>query len=391
MANDIVWYHADEVGAPTLNNGAGSLIAVLDACLISGFRSQSLTSVAVSGGVATAVLAGHGYEAGKMVDLSGATPSGLNGRKLILTAASGSFTFAAAGLSDGAATGSINCKRSPLGWTKAATGTNKAIYARSDVAASAMVLRVDDTKSAPATAVDARVLMLEAWTDIDTYPGLAPTAGQLSGGQYWNKGADSATAKKWVLVGDSRFFWLLTESSSYAFAAYQGLVLQGFGDIVGYRAGAAYDAVILGQPGAGGQNSVVAVTGATAGGAPSGNGAFLARMSSQIGSAVRAGTVTAANSSTFGVSGPAYPSPVDNGAVFSAPVFVSEENASFSYPIRGHWPGLIAPLCKGLGSLHLQALQGVTGFSGSMLVVALLNAGSSSPGACAFDISNAWR
>ena len=108
MANDIVWYHADEVGAPTLNNAAGSLIAVLDACLISGFRSQSLTSVSVTGGVATATLAGHGYETGKMVDLSGATPSGLNGRKLILSAASGSFTFAAPGISDGS-TGIAAC------------------------------------------------------------------------------------------------------------------------------------------------------------------------------------------------------------------------------------------------------------------------------------------
>lgn len=391
MANDIVWYHADEVGAPTLNNAAGSLIAVLDACLISGFRSQSLTSISVSGGVATFTLAGHGYEAGKMVDVSGATPSGLNGRKLILTAASGSGTFAAPGISDGAATGSINCKRSPLGWSKAATGTNKAIYARTDVAATAMCLRIDDTKTSPASAVDARALMVESWTDVDTYAAPAPTAAQLSGGQYWNKGADNANAKKWVLVGDSRHFWLLTESSTYPYSSSQGLMLYGFGDPVSYRAGDAFGALLTGGASASGVTATPFMVGSPAGNAPSSYGAVFSRLSSQVGAAVRAGNVNAAPAAVYGTSGPVYPSPVDNGGVFQAPALVVEENSAFGHPIRGQAPGLVVPLAKGLGALHLQTLTGVTGFSGSLLVVALLYPSSTTPGAICFDITNAWR
>ena len=105
MANDVVWYHSDEVGAPTLNNAAGSLNDVLYACLVTGFRSQTLTSINVASNVATATLAGHGYTNDMMVDVAGATPAGLNGRKRITVTGPGTFTFPTTGVADGAATG----------------------------------------------------------------------------------------------------------------------------------------------------------------------------------------------------------------------------------------------------------------------------------------------
>ena len=78
-----IWYHSDETGAPALNNTAGSLIALLDALLITGFNTKAVTSVSVSAGVATAVISGHGYEVGKTLLIAGATPTGLNGNQVI--------------------------------------------------------------------------------------------------------------------------------------------------------------------------------------------------------------------------------------------------------------------------------------------------------------------
>lgn len=75
-----IWYHSEETGAPTLNNAAGSLIAVLDALLTTGFNVKAVTSVSVSGGVATAVISAHGYEVGKTLLIAGATPSGCSPR-----------------------------------------------------------------------------------------------------------------------------------------------------------------------------------------------------------------------------------------------------------------------------------------------------------------------
>ncbi|AGW95831.1 hypothetical protein N234_37875 [Ralstonia pickettii DTP0602] len=70
------------------------------------------------------------------------------------------------------------------------SGTNKGICKSADPAATIHMLRFDDTNAGVATATDSRALMIES-----------PTAAKLSGGQYWNKGSNNATAKQWVLIG----------------------------------------------------------------------------------------------------------------------------------------------------------------------------------------------
>ena len=68
-------------GTPVLTGQVGSLIALLDALLINGFGSITLTSLVVAGGVATATATAHGFPVNSVLFLAGATPSGLNGEK----------------------------------------------------------------------------------------------------------------------------------------------------------------------------------------------------------------------------------------------------------------------------------------------------------------------
>ena len=49
----IKYFESTDAGAPTLNNAVGSMIAVLDACLITGYNSKSVASITVASGVAT--------------------------------------------------------------------------------------------------------------------------------------------------------------------------------------------------------------------------------------------------------------------------------------------------------------------------------------------------
>lgn len=394
MANEVVFYTSDDVGAPTLNNAAGSLNAVLYACLVTGFRVQTATSVTVAGGVATLTLAGHGYAVDKMVELSGATPAGLNGRKVPLTLTSGTLTFDATGVADGTATGTITVKRPGLGWTRPANTSNVAIFARSDVTATAQVLRVDDTGAGVAAATYARATMLETWSDVNTFTGQAPTPAQLSGGQYWAKGANSTTAKPWILVGDSKMFYLFTESQTYSFATYGGLAGHGFGDPVFYRANDPYGA-LLGGP----SDSSTATTAGffvtqSAGVAPASAGqGVVSRHSSQAGQANHFQAVTAGAAGILGTSsGPVYPSRVDNGAVLSGPAYWCELDTGFNNSIRGELPGMLAPLCSDFGRLnHGAVLSGVLGAPGKVLVIALLRPADVRPGAVAFNIPGAWR
>ena len=378
-ANEVVYFSSDETGAPTLNNAAGSMINVLDACLINGFNVKSVASIVVASAVATATITGHGYLAGRMIDIAGATPSGLNGRKLILAVVSANaVTFAATGISDQTATGTITAKRSPLGWVKQFAGTNKAMYSRSDVTATAMLLRIDDTGASPASAGYARALMVETATDVDTYTGPAPTEAMLSGGQYWSKGQNNTTAKQWRLVGDGVVFYFFADDRDYPYSNYGGLHPQGFGDAVSYKAGDAYGCMLMGQWSEGAAYMFMNQWQYHC---------VFSRQNNGIGEAVRAQILGAGhNTSSIGGTG-AYPSPVDNGMVLQAPMFVREQSATYSDPIRGQMRGLIMPMANAL-SLHGQVLTGLTGFAGSVLFVGWSAVGQ--VGAIGIDLTGPW-
>lgn len=390
MANEVFYFDSSDGGAPTLNNIAGSLIGVLDACLINGFNLKTVT-INVSGGVATATCNAHGFSAvtGKLVLIAGATPAELNGLKQVATVPdANTFTFAAAGVPDGAASGSITAKRAPIGWTKAFTGTNKAAYKSSDVAATGRLLRVEDTNTAPASANDARLVMYEAMTDIDTGTGPAPTAAQLANGVYWGKGSNDATAKNWVIVGDGRFFYFFGPNTSTGLHAYA------FGDIISYRAADAYGCVLSGSTNAIGGTSTGSVqlgsAGASLGSAPPNAGFVISRMSSQVGSAVAVAAVgvSVSGSSTWAANGPAWPSPVDNGSVLHRPLYLTENNSSFTHPVRGEMPGMLQFLAQ-QPYTHREVVSNVEGYARDVLVIELRN--NSAIGRFALEITGPWR
>ena len=396
MPNEIVWYHSDEVGAPVLNNVAGSLIGVLDACLITGFQQQTLTGVTVASGVATATLSGHGYSDQMMVDIAGASPGALNGRQKITVTGANTFTFTTAA-GDGAASGSITAKRSPLGWTKPHSGTHLAIYQRTDPTATAMMLRVDDTLATSQYANHARVLMIESASDINTY---TFASNNQVGGQYWGRGeAFSASTKPWILVGDGKTFYFFSDmphASSITYATTGGLNPHMFGDINTYRPGDAYHCLLGGpsESGVSGGNapSFGMVYGVRLGEAPTSLFRLvIARKYDGIASAIASVGLLfpGITSPAIGFHGGAYPSPVDNGFVMQKEVLVVENSSTFGHPIRGKSRGLIAPLTSVRNALHRQVLTNITGHAGSVLFVATAYTNGAA-GCLAFDLTGPW-
>jgi hypothetical protein len=392
MANEVFFFDSTDVGAPTLNNAAGSMVAVLDACLVDGFNSKSVTSIVVASNVATVTCSSHGFVAvpGKHVLIAGATPSALNGIKLLTSAANANtFTFAAPGVSNQTATGTITARRAPIGWGRPFSGTNKAVYRSADVTGTRLYMRIDDTNSSPATATDARVVMYETMSDVDTGTGPCPTVAQVAGGQFWNKGTNNATAKTWTLIGDGRIFYFFTQVTSTV-QHYP----HGFGDLVSYRAADSYGCVLIGGAAAwAGVNTGTAPFSIvqTLGDTPVNSGYVIARIASGTGSCVRV------NNIGFGIDNvvwgstnlPEYPSPVDNGIVMSRPIYVAEENSAFNNPIRGELPGAIVPLAVTTSFNHLDLITGITGLTGTALVVS--SSTGSQNGKLFFDISNDWR
>lgn len=393
MSNTVVWYNSAEVGAPTLNNVAGSLDAVLNACLVTGFRVLTLDSITVAGEVATATYAaGHQYSTQRVLELAGAATGAINGRKLITVTGASTFTFPAPGVADTPSVGgSIQAKRAPLGWARPLSSGNVSIYERTDVTATGMCLRVDDSGSGAASATAARWRMIESFTDLATFTGPTPPASAFGGaGVYVPKGANNVNPKAWVLVGDTRGFYLFTETSGYPAGSYSN-VPQGiwaFGDLEPARSGDPYACLLAAAEAESGVNSQGLGQTNALGATPSNFHTMLPRAFNGIGSPVRAHSY-GPGARRVGANGPAYPSPVDNGMTIVTPILLGEENTAFNTPIRGRLRGLGDPYANIPGGLlHLQVLDNLVGSDRRWLLVGFNQQGSY--GHAAFDITGPW-
>lgn len=208
------FYHSEMADAPVMSVSAGGIINVLDGCLLNGFNPKTLTSLVVSGGIATATVSGgHGYSLYSVVTIAGATPSSLNGEQRILTIpTSTTFTFDATGIADVSATGTITAIVStPTGWVKSFSGTNKAAY-HSTTSITGYYLRIDDSG---AYSTGQPVRGYESMTDIDTGTAPFPTTSQQSTFN-WRRSQDSSGNRQWVLVADDKFFYLFIKNNGSA-------------------------------------------------------------------------------------------------------------------------------------------------------------------------------
>lgn len=222
-------YRSDMPGAPVLNGQAGSKIAQLDACLVTGYGLKSATSLVVAGGIATLTFAGGASAAwpDAVILVAGASNAALNGEQKVLTANATTVTFAAAQAA-GTDAGTVTFKIAPAGWEKVYSKTNVAAYRSLSPESTKMFLRVDDTN-----AEFVRVIGYETMSDIDTGAGPFPTAAMIAGGGYWAKSdTTSATAVAWILASDGRFFIDSVAPSSHYGMLFQSCFMRGFGDFI---------------------------------------------------------------------------------------------------------------------------------------------------------------
>lgn len=349
MAREVLWFSNSDAGAPVLDNSAGALVSVLDACLVTGFNIKSVSALVVSGGTAVATCASHGFSAdlGKGVLIEGATPGALNGVKNIAVIDANTFSFDATGVSDQTATGTIQAKRAPLGWLKAHAGTNKAIYKSQHPQTNGQSWRVNDDFTNGSTATAARHVLVESATSVDAYSDPSPTAAAVANGLHIQRGSNTATPKAWVLVGDGRNVYFFSQSQGV-----NAFSICGVGELKGLLSGDTFDSWITGNttdPSSSGGTPAF-MSPQFLGANPGSESFKLARSASALLKSVNALALIFGPSGQVvgGASAWSYPSPVDNGAVFMGPVLVQEANATNNHPARGYAAGLVCCLHRHL-------------------------------------------
>lgn len=244
----VKFFHSKMLGAPVLRGQAGSLIAILDACLVNGWGIQTASSVIVSGGVCTMTFPlDHAAPVDAVVLVAGASMADLNGEQKVTYAGPNVLKFATAA-ANGTATGAITAKMAPAGWEKRFTGTNLAVYRSLDVSSTKFHLRVND-----ANAIATRVAGYETMTAVSSGTGLFPTNAQQSGGLYWTKSYAAGTDEiPWVIISNGKrllFGVAFAASTGYGGPTYSAMVLHGFGDFTSWKSIVdSYNCMILGSP-----------------------------------------------------------------------------------------------------------------------------------------------
>ena len=252
-STDIKFYVHTNNNAPQLQNAYGSMINVLDACLVNGINIGTISSLTASGNTVTATFgAAHNLMQYQVIKITGANQREFNGEHRILTvqnAQSVTFELAVAP-STTTATGTITASLPSLGWEKPfsssnPTGGGKAAYRSLNLLLpSRPFLRVVDELDPAYTATYAKyakVGIVEDMTDIDTMlGGQAPFDAALpnknwvgtgsgtsaingwakwfyaTGGNETQKVSKTTTPgsgeRAWVLVGDGDTFYVFNKS-----------------------------------------------------------------------------------------------------------------------------------------------------------------------------------
>lgn len=378
-------YRSDDAGAPSLSGTVGALITVLDALLINGYNSVSVTSITRSGSVATVTVSGgHGFRtdgSSAQAVISGAVETDYNGTFPITVTNTTVFTYTVPGTPTTPATGTILSKRAGAGFTKEFSGTNKAVYRAAS--GNQMRLRIDDTN-----ATQARFVGYETMSDVDTGTGPFPTAAQISGGLYCRKSdTASAAVRSWIALSNGVSLFFLPYAASTGLTTPSPGDTSGhffFGDITTYKSGDAYHTAIFGSisggSGTGTLTDLSLITSACA-------GHYLARTHLQTGGAITAGKAVHGNYGTATQMATGLVSSVDpiTGGIGLGFVEINETGVTAT---RGRLPGLWGPLVTNAGA-YLDTLSGSGNLSGKTFLL-VQSASANTAARVAFEISNTW-
>lgn len=394
-------FHAGQIGAPQLSGSNGSLIGVLDAVLVNGYNSVSITSITRSGGTATvATSVAHGLSSGDSATISGATQAEYNVEAIVSVIDSTNFSYSVAGAPVTPATGAPAVKRASGGFSKEFAGTNKAVYRSLNTALTCRpYLQVIDAGATAGAAKEAQVRGYMTMTDIDTGGEPFPSVAQLAGGLFaYKSNLSSAAARPWVLITDGNIFYFqacMDQAPASMQASGGYLWWLAFGDIAPTRPLDPYCG-ILAACGATNQQvtglASACINGLFYGAARNfnigaGSAFYLPRSFGQV-----VGAVTGSTSghgwdqiAMGSLALLAYPHPPDNG-FYMTPVNVTQGGV-----IRGRLPGVYEPL-QGRCLNQFDTVQNVDGYPGrTFMALWGQNAQSTSTtGMLMFDLTGPW-
>lgn len=227
--------------APQLLNVQGSMLALLDACLVSGIQVGTVASLTASGTTATATFGMvHNLMKHQVIRISGANQAEFNGDfKIKQIVNTNTITFelnTSATVAN--ATGTINCLLTPLGFEKpfssttALGGGRAAFRSKDESLPNRPFLRVVDERISSYSnnyAKYAKVGIVENMTDIDTMTGVQAPYIASAPTRNWNPTGSGLNIKngwaKWYYCALGEYYIDSTNLADYSIIASDWLVV----------------------------------------------------------------------------------------------------------------------------------------------------------------------
>ena len=385
-------YRSTDAGAPSLTGQAGSMITVLDAVLVNGYNTVSVSSITRVGATATVVCAAaHGLSTGDSALIAGAAETDYNIDAVVTVVDTTTFTYTVVNSPATPATGTITVKRAPAGFAKAYAGTNKAVYRTNDLTSNRMYLRCDDTGSTTGGGGEARMYGYETMTDVDTGTNPFPTAAQSANGYFWRKSSTTdATARSWWFITDGKLVYYFNQYDLIAATQMNNPTFSGaFGDFLSYKAGDAYSTILTGVSEAGStyyaSNGLFAAMMSLTSPTSFSSSICVARDYTGVPSARYVGLLGSGLNGVFGSTVyTSYPHLIDSGYYLS-PVLVTQGAPSL---VRGRMPGMYEGW-HGRAFTHGAIIDNVQGLPGRTLMH-LYGRSNSTDGCILLDITGPW-
>jgi hypothetical protein len=237
MSTNTKLYSNTQGGAPTLTGEVGSIKNILHSVLFgSGYGTITPDSITRSGTIATLIRSdGHGFIDGQVIEVSGSDQSEYNGEFRVEVLSSTNLAFVVTGTPVTPATGTITAKTPSVGgWAQRHDGTNRTVVYSSDLSASGLDFRVDDSGT-----TTARIIGYESTTNVDTGTNPFPTEVQLSGGGYLLKSSTAnTTTRSWWIVADKKTIYFRSDYNA------SRPIIHGFGDLITPYSGDVYNGFV---------------------------------------------------------------------------------------------------------------------------------------------------
>lgn len=251
MIYPVKWFSEQMLGAPLLSTDtgagtAGTLIALLKACLITGFNAKAIATLtydAATNSATAAFATTHGYLADSVILISDTGDAAWNGEHRIKSVTAQSITFEQLAAPAGNLTGVGSCKVAPVGgWQiELADGLEQvAIFSRTDPTATPIKLRIDNSAFTGWNGTStyryyyAKVEMVESVVDLNNYTSVWSTLWPAS---------HAFGSAQWDLIADNKLFWFVPR---YSIANKRAVYA--FGDINSVRPSDNYHCMLIGGP-----------------------------------------------------------------------------------------------------------------------------------------------